>query len=387
MKILFITDPSTVGGATRSLVDVTSKLNEKNIDCVVFTGISNALNEELSKLGIENYALGHKAAMVVLPKARWKKPIKYFLNYIAYHISTYITTNKIKKLIDLSSVDIIHTNSARNDIGCYISKKYNIPHIIHLREFGQEDFECVLLKRNYYDFLNKYSRQFIAISSAVKSSWIKKGIDRKKINVIYNGVSYEDISISNHNVMKNSLELHCIIAGGICEAKGQLDCVEAIHLLPDDIRGNVFLDIVGWGDSEYIAEIKAKVRKYQLKDNIQFLGVKQSIHPILCNYQIGLMCSRSEGFGRVTAEYMFAGLGVIASNAGANPEIIHDGINGLLYNLSSVEDLSKKIQNFYLNRDFLVQCGKQAMADAKNKYTIDGNVDGIIECYNKIMEQ
>lgn len=168
MKVLFITDPSTVGGATRSLVDVTSKLKEKNIDCVVCTGVSNELNEELSSLGIENYVLGHKAAMVVLPKAQWKKPIKYILDLIEYHISTYIAINKIGKLIDLGSVDIIHTNSARNDIGCYISKKYNIPHMIHLREFGQEDFGCVLLKRNYYEFLNKFSKQFIAISSAVK---------------------------------------------------------------------------------------------------------------------------------------------------------------------------------------------------------------------------
>ena len=123
MKVLFITDPSTVGGATRSLVDVTSKLKENKVDCAVCTGISNDLNEELSSLGIENYALGHKAAMVVLPKAQWKKPLKYILDYIAYHISTYIAINKINNLIDLNSVDIIHTNSARNDIGCYISKK------------------------------------------------------------------------------------------------------------------------------------------------------------------------------------------------------------------------------------------------------------------------
>lgn len=185
--------------------------------------------------------------------------------------------------------------------------------------------------------------------------------------------------------MKNSVELHCIIAGGVCEAKGQLDCVEAINLLPDNLRRNVFLDIVGWGDSEYIAKIKAKIHEYQLENNIRFLGAKQSIHPILCNYQIGLMCSKSEGFGRVTAEYMFAGLGIIASNAGANSEIIHNEVNGLLYNLSSVEDLSKKIQKFYLNRDFMVKCAEQAVADARNRYTIDNNVDGIIECYNKIL--
>lgn len=387
MKVIFITDPSTVGGATRSLVDVTSKLKEKGIECVVCTGVLNKLNEELSSIGIENYVLGHKASMVVLPKAQWKKPIKYIWDLIAYRISTVLAVKKIRKLIDLKSVDIIHTNSARNDIGCYISKKYNIPHIVHLREFGQEDFGCVVLKRNYYNFLNKNTGLFVAISSAVKSSWIKKGIDDKKIIIIYNGVSYKDIKMSNHDAMKNSMALHCIIAGGVCEAKGQLYCVEAINLLPDDFKRNVFLDIVGWGDSEYMAKINAKVHEYRLENNIRLLGAKQSIHPILCDYQIGLMCSKSEGFGRVTAEYMFAGLGVIASNAGANPEIVQDEVNGLLYELSSAEDLSKKIQRFYQDREFMAKCAAQAVVDARNRFTIDANVDEIIEQYKKIIEQ
>lgn len=33
----------------------------------------------------------------------------------------------------------------------------------------------------------------------------------------------------------------------------------------------------------------------------------------------------------------------------------------------------------------MVKCAEQAVADARNRYTIDNNVDGIIECYNKIL--
>ncbi len=42
------------------------------------------------------------------------------------------------------------------------------------------------------------------------------------------------------------------------------------------------------------------------------------------------MCSESEAFGRVTVEAMRAGLPVCGTNAGGTPEIIDQGVNGLL---------------------------------------------------------
>jgi glycosyltransferase involved in cell wall biosynthesis len=43
---------------------------------------------------------------------------------------------------------------------------------------------------------------------------------------------------------------------------------------------------------------------------------------------IGLMCSRDEAFGRVTIEFMLHKMPVIASNSGANPELVINRING-----------------------------------------------------------
>ena len=54
------------------------------------------------------------------------------------------------------------------------------------------------------------------------------------------------------------------------------------------------------------------------------------------------MCSRSEGFGRVTAEYMMAELPVLASDTEANPELIREGIDGYLYKFNDIEDMTDK---------------------------------------------
>ena len=70
------------------------------------------------------------------------------------------------------------------------------------------------------------------------------------------------------------------------------------------------------------------------------------LNSIYKNYNIGLMCSKKEGFGRVTVEYISAGLYVIASNTGANPEIIKKEF-GELYKYGDTKDLINKIKNAF----------------------------------------
>ena len=102
---------------------------------------------------------------------------------------------------------------------------------------------------------------------------------------------------------------------------------------------------------------------------------------------MGLTCSRSEGFGRVTAEYMHAGLAVIASDTGANPELVENGINGFLYRNGDVVDLSKRIAFFMDNREEIKRCGERGLEIARTKFTATKNADAIYDLYESIIEQ
>ena len=63
------------------------------------------------------------------------------------------------------------------------------------------------------------------------------------------------------------------------------------------------------------------------------------------------MLSKNEAFGRVTVEYMLQNLAVIASDAGANSEIIENGVSGLLYRLGDVDDLARKMIMYLEDKD------------------------------------
>lgn len=385
MKILYITDPGIVGGATRSLVDVVSAMRDCGIKCVVCTSSYNELNKELNELGVENFASGHRAAMDTPAYKKWKKPFKKLIKGLEYHITLPSAIRSIEKNIDINSIDLIHTNSARNDIGCILSKKHGIPHIMHIREFGKEDFECIYYRKNYEKFINANTTKFIAISRAVKDAWVRKGLNADKVSVIYNGVDNSRIIPRNNEATNNPLSM--VIVGGVCEAKGQLQIIEAMGLLPVNIRKNIRLDIIGWGDPLYIKKIQDRAQELKIADQIHFLGARKNVYDLLQNYQIGLTCSRAEGFGRVTAEYMHAKLGVIVSNSGANPELIRDKENGLIYELGDIEDLSLCIGKYYKDRNFLMRMAENAHSDAVSRFTKEINAANIYEIYRSVLKR
>lgn len=383
MRILFITDPGIVGGATRSLVDLTGALKARGCQCVVSTSERMELNDELEALGIQTIADGHMAAMEPKSPLWWKRPIKAVVRRVQRMFNLPAAVRKIEREVNLNSFDLIHTNSARNDLGCLLARKYKIKHVMHIREFGQEDFECCCYRMNYYRFLNRFTDRFIAISDAVKDSWIRKGIASEKMELIYNGVYSEDIL----PVRKESYErspLRLVMAGGICAAKGQDQAVEAVGLLPENIRRQVTLDLIGWCDEKYCVALKERVRQMGLEKQIRFLGAFQSIHSLLKDYHAALMCSRAEGFGRVTAEYLLAGLAVIASDTGANPELIENEKNGLLYHYGSTAELAQRISQLFEDRVLLERLALAGKAKAQENYTIERNAERIFQLYQKI---
>ncbi len=387
MKILYIADPLIVGGATRSLVDVVTSIKARGMECVVCTSEENSLSKELKGYGIQNFSSGHRAVMDVRPKVRWKRPIIFILKAIYYYIRIPAAIHRIENMIDMETVDLIHTNSVRSDIGMLLSRKHHIPHVAHIREFGEDDFDCWTYRLNYTKFINQNTTTVIAISEAVKRSWIKKGIDPEKITVIYNGVNNNAIIPISPIKLCNDRILRLVAVGGICEPKGQHQIVEALGRLPKEVRDNITLDLVGWGDESYIELIRNRAKELKVADRLIIAGAISGVEAILHNYHIGLLCSKSEGFGRVTAEYMHAGLGVIASDTGANPELIQDSVTGLLYRYGDTLELAQKIEKYYRNRNLLSEYALNGRKQAGERFTKDRNADSLFELYQGILKQ
>lgn len=389
MKVLYITDIYEIGGAVQSFLEMTSTLKSVyGVEPIIVVSKKGKVSErcriEGNECHIAKYRQFYVNAGSTIPRQIIRKIFKPYL-LLRYIIGNKIAINILKKEVDFSTIDIIHSNTERNDIGAILSKEYGIPHVWHIRVFGEPDYGCFSLKSKYIDFMNRNADKFICISKAEQEYWVKKGLTSNKSIVIYNGIDSDKYSSTHQFNEEGNLKI--VIAGFISPKKGQIQAIEALAKLRNEYGYRVTLDLYGTGAKEYIISLKNIIKKSNLVNEIRFMGQANNLPEKLINYDVGLMCSEAEAFGRVTIEYMMSGLCVIASDAGANPEIIKSNYNGFLYQHGDVNDLKNKLKFVIDNKKKIISIGKNAKKCAFEKYTKYENAKNIRKLYEEVIKR
>lgn len=387
MNILMIADGDTKYGASHSLLQMIQELKTMfDINIKIVIPVHSEMRNKLKNIGCEFFCIHYAPFYQGVPSDKWKYPIKYIARGILYWYGRIRAVEEIEKSLDLGKIDLIHSNSSREDLGALIASKYNIPLIWHIREFGDRDYKCYSYRKNYIDYMNKSATQFISVSDAVKEHWTKKGIQRRKIIRVYNGVTQQNVlSKEQNSVTQGEKTLKMVIVGSISETKGQIWAIEAVKKIFDE-NVQIILDIIGDGSRSYVNKLKRKIIKYGLEKLVNFRGYQKNISNLLSQYDIGLMCSKDEGFGRVTAEYMMSGICVIASDTGANGELIEDGISGLLYQYGDTWSLANTIKRCIDDPELRYKLGMGGYLRANREFTAKGNAIQVYDIYRHVLK-
>ena len=97
------------------------------------------------------------------------------------------------------------------------------------------------------------------------------------------------------------------------------------------------------------------------------------------------MPSKYEAFGRVTVEYMSRRLAVLASNSGANKEIVKDGETGLLFDSSNFIDLACGMQKMIENKLLIMKMGDNGYKIALEQFSSELNARKFSILYRRIL--
>ena len=384
MKILYFMNHVDQGGAALALYDLIKELKDNYDDIVpiVVTGKKNGLNKMLEEIGVENYSAQYKNFMSSYKKPEWI--YRVMLN-VRYKMGQYCAIKRLEKIIDFSEIDIIHSNLNRIDIGAILAQKYKIPHIWHIREHGDgSDFKLTSVMRNPIRYMNSFNSYTIMISNSVEKVWELKGLNNKKMRLIYDGVRTE---LYNIETKQDNRNLKMIFMGGYDKNKGQEDLIDALKTLPEDLKRLIQIDFFGNGSEKYIKYLKNKIYENGLEKVMKINSYQHDIWKHISDYDIGLNCSHGEGFGRVTVEYMMAGLCPIASDRGATPEIIENGITGIIYDSSSSEELKNSIIWALNNRMAIRKMGIDASEFAKKEFSMSKHAREIRELYYEVIKE
>lgn len=383
LNILYVAHEGRLGGATKALIEIVSKMKEKGHNVIVVLPFRNsALNQKLNEMDIDTITQFY---------LWWEYPqnegkmveVLYRIGYKFNKLALLMLKRKLKK----RSIDVVHSNTSVLDIGMRLSDTMNLPHVWHFREFGFEDHKLTYIKGEKRSFkeIRESKSHLVYISKAIEKYYEEK-IGVQKGAIIYDGVSDEYIWEKTSSDYAKDNIVRFLISGALQPGKGQSYAIKAAGVLKRAGYSDFRIYIAGRDITDYQKELNRICREENVEELVEFKGFVSDIEQLRKICDVELVCSHKEAFGRVTVEAMLCSNPVIASDTGANIELVEDGINGYLYSYSSVKELAECMERFLTDKGKIAEIGQKAFSIAKQKYTAQKNADEIEKLYYRIVK-
>lgn len=301
---------------------------------------------------------------------------------------------KIRKLHHENKFDIIETSDF--DAGFWLIAKLNAPHVVRLN--GGEVYFRTLLKeplRWQYRFSEGSSlRKADAITSVSKYTWLKTKqifqLPDQDVSILPNPVDTKYFKPGDQKIIKGQI----VYSGTFIRKKGVLELFKSLPSVFDEIK-EAHLVCVGpdsrdaTTDSASTQALALSLIDSKYHSRIQFTG--RVAHAEVLGYiQQANVCvypSYLEAFPNAWIEAMACGKAVIGSSTGSGPEVISDGVTGMLCHPEDHQGLASCIIRVLTDEAYQKMLGLNARKYAQEFLDISALVRQNLDWYTSIIDR
>jgi len=265
----------------------------------------------------------------------------------------------------------VHSNSAVLTVGAEVAASQAIPHLWHLREFGDLDYGLQwFVPRAYHQRLLHRAAAVICVSRAVAEHYDVAGWS--KTHILYNGVMWRNKMgfLNSEKSAHEPFRFGCV--GMLSDAKAFDLAIRALSRCSDE---HSELLIFGDGPEHMRSKLMREAAACGVSHRVKFKGFVPDSREIYRQMDCLLVTSRNEAFGRVTAEGMAYGVPILGRNSAGTAELIENGVDGLLFGGSEVE-LAMMMQDIPRNFCHALKRSEQGLRKARAMFSIESYAEG-----------
>ena len=282
-------------------------------------------------------------------------------------------------------VKVIHAHMFGSNVwGTVIGRLTGVPVIIaheHSRSFEGEPLMRLLDR----ELIARHCDAFIAVSCEDRRKMIElERIPTERIRVLANGIAAETPTPGRD--LRAELDLG---RGPLIGAVGGLRAVKAYDVL---IRAAAHLHdrhpdlrVLIAGDGEERPRLEALIRELGLADVVVMLGAWLDVPDLLAALDVAVCTSEREGSPLSVMEYMEAELPIVATRVGGIPDLIDDGVHGLLVEPGNPEALAAAIDDLLSDRTRASALGKHARERRRREFDLDVMVHNVEALYTELL--
>jgi sugar transferase (PEP-CTERM/EpsH1 system associated) len=290
-----------VGGLERVVISLIEKLDPEKYRNVLFClGDGGSLVEEVTARGVSVYPL-HKRDGVDYP---------LFI--------------RLARLLRREKIDIVHCHNSGplvyGTVAARLARAAGVVYTAHGRYSSSRLGKVMFRRGGLVD-------RVVCVSEDARQIAIEKGgLAPSRVETLINGVDMDRFADRGEPPPELPVGKPSIgIVARLTAVKDHQNLFRAFAgLLPSYPEARLFVV----GDGELRAELENDVKGLGISANVNFLGNRSDVPHLLAGFDLFVLSSYSEGLSITLLEAMAAGLPIVATDVGGNPEVVEHGITG-----------------------------------------------------------
>ncbi len=337
-------------------------------------------------------AIGHRAALVAHPDGELRRRAAEGLDLIPLAPRTEMDLSaawKFARLITRLRPDVVHAHDPHGIAMAALAMSLSsgskrggaLPALVASRRV---DFH---LKPNSFSRW-KYRQVdcFIAASEAIRQMLVADGIAADRTVTVHEGIDVDHVVAAPRvNVHEAFWLPHgAPVIGNVAALvphKGQRYLIDAAPLVLRHVPDARFVIL---GEGELREHLERQVHEHHLEKHVLLPGFRTDVLGCIKGFDLFVMSSVTEGLGTSLLDAMACSRPIVATSAGGIPEIVEDGVNGLLVPPRDAGALAAAIVRALGDADLRARLGRTGFERVRDRFTVERMVSATAEVYERI---
>ncbi len=363
IRVVEVLATGTSGGAQEHVVGLVSRMDQARFDVSVVSLSPGSAARKLERAGFD---------VLVIDE----------------HDDAIATGALAAHLVDVRP-DIIHNHMYRAElVGTRAAialgevghrRPYIVSTVHSSRVRSEEDREMLRVLTPAMD-------QLIAVSKMIEDKLVAEGRTTAPITRIYNGVDlsrYERVEACCTLPDEYGMEPGSQIVGVVARLEPEKGHPTLLEAWPQVLRAvpDAYLLIVGEGSRREALE--AQTRDLRIAHRVVFTGRRDDVPSVTAAFDVAVLPSYREAQGLSVLEALALSRPVVASNVGGIPEMITDGVNGVLVPPHDPDALAAAIIRLLRDHPFADTLGRAGHDMVHDRFCIDLMVESVQAIYEE----
>lgn len=365
-----VTKEGVTGGAERQLLEKINKLDRDK-----FTPILLCLQES--------------SQLTLWDELDCEKGLLHIHSIMSF--DCFFKVLKFRKFLKRRKVDIVESVFFDSIfVGVITARLAGVKKVVTCRRDMGFWYSRLMLK--WFLFFNCLTDSILVNSNAIKKFvGSQERVSSDKIDVICNGIDLDRFESTGHvDLLKEypNIKKCDKIVGIVGNCNRHVKRFDLFVMgISEVVKHNKDVKFVVVGDGKLKHKIMSLADKLNVKDYLIWVGRKNNPIPYVKNFSIGVITSDSEGFCNAILEYMAAGLPVVATNVGGNPELVDDGKSGFLVPADDQHAFADRILQLLSDEELASKMGLEGARLVRERYSWDAKVKEYEAFYQRLVGQ